>query len=110
MSGVGKTYAMVDEGLRRASRGTDVVIGVIDDDRPGWKGRVIPLEHVALTAGAGGERELDVDRILERHPDVVLVDDIGHQLDDGHGRWEAADQLLAAGIDVIGTLDIGDLA
>ena len=109
--GVGKTHAMVEEGLRRADRGTDVVIGVLDiDSRPAWKGRVIPLERIATTDGVGGEPELDVGLILRRQPRVVLIDELGHRVSPDHARWESVDRILASGIDVISTFDIGDLA
>jgi two-component system sensor histidine kinase KdpD len=111
MPGVGKTHAMVEEGLRRACRGTDVVIGIIDTTgHPGWVGREIPLERLPTTFCPDGNSELDADAVIDRRPRVVLVDDVGHQCEDGHGRWESVDRILDAGIDVICTLDIGDLA
>ena len=111
MPGVGKTHAMVEEGLRRACRGTDVVIGVIDTaGHPGWAGREVPLERLPTTFCPDGNGDFDVDTVIGRRPRVVLVDDVGHHREDGHSRWESVDRILDAGIDVICTLDIGDLA
>lgn len=109
MPGVGTTHAMIDEGLRRASRGTDVVIGVIDlAGRAERAEAPIGLERAGPATTAGPDH-LDVAAVIARHPRVVLLDDVGRR-DDGRPRWEAADRILAAGIDVVATLDIGDIA
>ena len=47
--------------------------------------------------------------VLQRHPQVVLVDDLAHRVNDQHGRWNAVEDLLAAGIDVITTVNISNL-
>src|SRR6202035_6135372 len=78
--GVGKTFGMLSEAIRRRSRGEDVVIGVVESH--GRKGveelmsqlAVIPrkkLEYKGTTF-----EEMDVDAIISRHPEVVLVDEL----------------------------------
>lgn len=107
--GVGKTWAMLDEGRRRLSRGTDVVLAAIDEDRCQTARHADGLPRVA--PGRGGA--LDVAALLERRPAVVLVDDLGALNPPGAARahrWQDAEALLDAGIDVVGTLDIGQLA
>lgn len=80
--GVGKTYAMLNEAQRRSERGTDVVIGVLEDHgRRQTRARatgleVIPrkeVDHRGTTL-----TELDVDAVLARAPDVVLIDELAH--------------------------------
>jgi two-component system sensor histidine kinase KdpD len=93
--GVGKTYAMVDEGRRRADRGATVVASYVDNvARSGIANLLTGLERVPL----------EVASLVRRRPDVVLVDDIG-----GDRRWTKLDQLLEAGIDVVATVDVSNL-
>ena len=114
--GVGKTYKMLGEGVRRHARGTDVVVGVVETH-----GRIntasqigdleiIPLEDVEYRGTV--LKEMDVDAILRRHPTVVLVDEYAHTNAPGsrnEKRWQDVEELLAAGIDVIATLNIQHL-
>jgi two-component system, OmpR family, sensor histidine kinase KdpD len=114
--GVGKTYAMLDEGWRRGSRGTDVVVGlVVPHGRPKTIAQIRELEVIPPRRieyrGALWE-ELDVDAVLARRPAVVLVDELAHTNVPGAGnekRWEDVEQLLVAGIDVITTVNIQHL-
>jgi two-component system sensor histidine kinase KdpD len=114
--GVGKTYRMLDEGNRRLARGTDVVIGLVETHgRQNTAERigalpVIPRKKISYR-GAEFE-ELDVDAVLARKPEVVLVDELAHSNIPGSGyakRWQAIEALLAAGIDVISTVNIQHL-
>ena len=114
--GVGKTYAMLDEGRRRASRGTDVVAALVDSHgRPPVETLLAGLEtvpplEVSDTRGSGCE--LDVPATVRRAPDVALVDDLAHANATGAHRakrWQDVQDLLDAGIDVITTLDIEHL-
>lgn len=114
--GVGKTYAMLDEGRRRASRGTDVVAALVDSHgRPPVEALLIELESVPPTPVRGGgreQRELDIEATLARAPEVALVDDLAHANASGarrEKRWQDVRDLLDAGIDVITTLDIESL-
>jgi len=99
--GVGKTVAMLDEGHRRRSRGTDVVVAYADTrGRPRTAEHLAGLEPVAPTAAA----------IVERRPQVALIDDLGTCPVPGAMRnWELAEEVLAAGIDVVGTVDIASV-
>ncbi len=114
--GVGKTFAMLNEGRRRHERGTDVVIGVVEThgrsntaaqigDLPVVARRTV--EHRGATLS-----EMDLDAVLARHPEVVLVDEFAHTNAPGgrhDKRWQDVEELLAKGIDVIATLNIQHL-
>jgi two-component system sensor histidine kinase KdpD len=114
--GVGKTYKMLEEGQRRSSRGTDVVVGYVEDHgRPRTAELVAGLEvlpRLALTHRGATFTEMDLDAILKRAPDVVLVDEYAHTNVPGtrhEKRWQDVDEILAAGIDVITTVNIQHL-
>ncbi len=112
--GVGKTYAMLDEGLRRHARGADVVIGVVDhQDRAPIECRAAKFESVTahLDSGGVGSDEVAVDAIIARRPSVVLVDDMAHLVngDNEHGRWRDIERIRDAGIDVITTVNVESL-
>ncbi len=114
--GVGKTYAMLDEGWRRHERGTDVVIGYVETHRrPKTEALIRDLEVVPRRTveyrGTAFE-EMDVDAVIARKPAVVLVDELAHTNVPGskhEKRWEDVDDLLDAGIDVITTVNIQHL-
>lgn len=114
--GVGKTYAMLDEALRRRSRGTDVVVGLVETHgRAATAAKVGDLEVVPRRAvrHRGVElTELDVDAVLARRPDVALVDELAHTNAPAsrHAkRWQDVHDLLAAGVDVVTTVDVHHL-
>ena len=114
--GVGKTFAMLGEGRRRAERGTDVVVGFVETHgRPMTAAQVGALEVMPRTRieyrGTTFE-EMDVDAIIARRPDVALVDELAHSNVPGsrhEKRWEDVEALLDAGITVISTLNIQHL-
>ncbi len=114
--GVGKTFAMLDEGLRRRSRGADVVVGIVETHgRENTEARIADLEVLPRQSmehrGARLE-ELDIDALLARHPDVALVDELAHTNVEGsrnQKRWADIEELLDAGIDVISTVNIQHL-
>jgi two-component system sensor histidine kinase KdpD len=114
--GVGKTYAMLAEGRRRADRGTDVVIGFVEcHGRRRTEGQMTALAAVPRLTRAyrGAEfRELDLDALLARRPDVALVDELAHTNVPGgrnEKRWQDIEELLAAGISVITTVNVQHL-
>jgi two-component system sensor histidine kinase KdpD len=111
--GVGKTYSMLSEAIRRKSRGEDVVIGIIETHgRKAVKELVNQLEQVTrkqIDYKGTLFEEMDVDAILARQPQVVLVDELAHTNVPGskhRKRYEDVQELLAAKIDVLSTLNI----
>lgn len=114
--GAGKTYAMLHEGKRRKARGTDVVVGLVEThNRPltldALEGLEIVPRRRILYQGIEVE-EMDVDAILARKPAVALVDELAHTNVPGsrnEKRWQDVQELLAAGITVISTLNIQHL-
>jgi two-component system sensor histidine kinase KdpD len=111
--GVGKTYNMLSEGIRRRSRGEDVVIGFVETHgRKGVEELVPEIETVprrSIEYKGTIFDEMDVDAIIARHPAVVLVDELAHTNIPGsthRKRYEDVQQILGAGIDVLSTLNI----
>jgi two-component system sensor histidine kinase KdpD len=114
--GVGKTVAMLQEGHRRADRGTDVVVGLVETHGRSWTAALLEgLEVVprrTLIHRGSTFTELDVDAVLARAPEVVLVDELAHTNVPGSAhakRWQDVEDLLAAGITVLSTLNIQHL-
>ncbi|MEU4585870.1 universal stress protein [Kitasatospora aureofaciens] len=114
--GVGKTYDMLAEGQRRASRGTDVVVAFMEDyGRPLTRRMAEGLETVArrtMTYRGCTFTEMDLDAVLARRPRVALVDELAHTNVPGcrhEKRWQDVEELLEAGIDVISTVNIQHL-
>ena len=115
-AGVGKTFAMLNEGHRRRARGTDVVIGFVETHgRPLTAEQVGDLEMVPrqrMTHRGADFEEMDVDAILARAPEVALVDELAHTNVPGsrnEKRWQDVEEILDAGIDVISTVNIQHL-
>jgi two-component system sensor histidine kinase KdpD len=115
--GVGKTYAMLSEGRRRLERGTDVVVGFVEAHRrPHTEELLAGFETVRRkSVEYRGTRfeEMDLDAVLERHPRVALIDELAHTNVPGSGRhdkrWEDVLEVLAAGIDVVSTVNVQHL-
>jgi two-component system sensor histidine kinase KdpD len=114
--GVGKTFAMLNEGRRALERGRDVVVGLVETHNRTLTGEAIgDLEvlprRTIVYRGASFE-EMDVDAILARRPERVLVDELAHTNVPGarnEKRWQDVEELLEAGIDVTSTLNIQHL-
>jgi two-component system, OmpR family, sensor histidine kinase KdpD len=115
-AGVGKTYAMLGEGHRRAERGTDVVVGFVEthgrqhtaDLLAGLE--VVPRARIPYRGSVF--EEMDLDAVLARRPAVALVDELAHTNIPGSRngkRWQDVQELLDAGIDVISTVNIQHL-
>jgi two-component system sensor histidine kinase KdpD len=111
--GVGKTFGMLSEAIRRKNRGEDVVIGVVETHgRKGVEELISTVEAVPrkkIEYKGTVFEEMDVDAILARHPQVVLVDELAHTNIPGskhRKRYEDVQELLAAKIDVVSTLNI----
>lgn len=115
-AGVGKTYDMLNEGWRRAERGTDVVVGYVETHgRIQTVAQVRDLEVVPRrSVDYRGQifEEMDLDAVLARLPQVVLVDELAHTNVPGsrHAkRWQDVEELLDAGLTVITTVNIQHL-
>jgi two-component system sensor histidine kinase KdpD len=114
--GVGKTYAMLDEGHRRRARGTDVVVGLVETHgRAKTRAMIGDLEVIPRTTyryrGASFE-EMDLDAIIARHPQVVLVDELAHTNVPGSRndkRWQDVKELIDAGITVLSNINVQHL-
>lgn len=114
--GVGKTYSMLSEAIRRRSRGEDVVIGVIEyHGRAPIMALAAQLEKVPLRTieyrGTHFE-EMDVAAVVARRAAVVLVDELAHSNIPGSlhpKRYEDVQEILAAGSDVLTTLNVQHL-
>lgn len=114
--GVGKTYSMLGEAHRRMERGTDVVAAVIETHaRRKTAQQLAGIEVIPPTyIEHEGTRhpELDVDAVLTRRPQVVLVDDLAHANTPGSRnahRWQDVEVFLNAGITVITTVNVQHL-
>lgn len=114
--GAGTTCALFSEGHRRAEHGTDVVVAIAETHgRPHTQALLAGLEIIppARVPYQGTTfEEIDLGAVLARMPAVALVDDLAHRNVPGAGharRWQDAGDLLAAGIDVISTVSIGQL-
>ncbi|MFF3991246.1 ATP-binding protein [Streptomyces sp. NPDC001797] len=114
--GVGKTYAMLSEAHRRIERGTDCVVAFVEHhDRPRTEVMLHGLEEIPrreLEYRGAVFTEMDVDAVLARRPQVALVDELPHTNIPGSRnakRWQDVQELLAAGIDVVSTVNIQHL-
>ena len=114
--GVGKTYEMLTDAAARRDAGRDVVIGIVEthgrrETEAKVQGfEVIPRNPVDYRGHLLGE--MDIDAILARQPDLVLVDELAHTNAPGSRhdkRYQDVEELLEAGIDVYSTLNIQHL-
>lgn len=115
-AGTGKTFAMLDEARRRKSRGQDVIVGFVDPHgRKDTQEHLEGLEQIPpRIAEINGKRfhGIDVEAIIARHPQLVLVDELQHTNPPGSPRaqtWQDVEMLLEAGINVLSTLDVQHL-
>lgn len=115
-AGVGKTYAMLNEGHRRKGRGTDVVVGYVETHgRLQTQAQLGDLEVIPrkkVTYRGVTLDEMDTEAILARHPPVALVDELAHTNVPGSKhlkRYQDVEELLDAGINVVTTLNIQHL-
>ena len=114
--GVGKTFAMLGEGRRRLERDQDVVVAVVETHGRPQTARVLDgLEVVPrrrVTHRGAVLEEMDVDAVLARAPRFALVDELAHTNAPGSRhpkRWQDVEELLAAGIHVITTVNVQHL-
>jgi two-component system sensor histidine kinase KdpD len=108
-SGVGKSFRMLDEGRRRRERGQDVVVGAVQPNNdPETQGLLDKMEVIPLKL-IGGAPAMDVEAILRRHPLVCIVDGLAYDNPAGspnEKRWQDVEQLRAAGISIIGSVNL----
>lgn len=111
--GVGKTYSMLSEAIRRKERGEDIIVGVVETHgRPrtaelAEKMEVMPRRQIEYRGVAFDE--MDLDAILARKPQIVLVDELAHTNIEGSRnakRWQDVQDLLDAKIDVLSTINV----
>ena len=113
-AGVGKTYQMMEDARTLKSRGVDVVIGYADArDRKDMAEGMEIIQPARLGFRISGAEEIDVNAILSRNPDTCVVDDLAHSNAPGSPRlkrWEDVHVLLDAGINVLTTMNVQNLA
>jgi two-component system, OmpR family, sensor histidine kinase KdpD len=111
--GVGKTYRMLEDGRVRAQSGERVVIGWLErHGRAATREQALQIELVpsrTVTYHGVEFEELDVPGVLERRPDLVLVDELAHTSPEGRKRYEDVEELLDAGLDVMTTVNVANL-
>ena len=114
--GVGKTYEMLQTARAKLKDGADVVAAVVEthgrkETQALLDGiEVIPKRQIAYKGRALDE--MDIDAVIARHPQIALVDELAHTNAPGsrnHKRWQDVEELTAAGIDVISTVNIQHL-
>jgi len=114
--GVGKTYEMLLAGRKRRDEGVDVVIGVVEThgraETEALVGGLTCIPPKSIDYRGRTLSEMDIDGILARKPQLVLVDELAHTNAEGsrHAkRYQDVEELLAQGIDVYSTLNIQHL-
>src|SRR5229473_1864841 len=115
-AGAGKTYTMLNEGHRRESRGTDVVVGYVETHgRLQTQAQLGDLEVIPrkkVTYRGVTLEEMHTEAIIVRHPKVTLIDELAHTNVPGSRhvkRYQDVEEILDAGIDVVTTLNIQHL-
>ena len=115
--GVGKTYTMLETAAELYSQGVDVVVGIVEThgrEETEALAAALPVIPTASIAYRGATlRELDLDAVLARRPEVVLVDELAHTNAPGSRhlkRYQDVEELLEAGIDVYTTLNVQHVA
>jgi two-component system sensor histidine kinase KdpD len=115
-AGVGKTYRMLEEGHAEQEAGRDVVIGLLETHRRADTARlaeglpVVPRRRVTYRDTT--LEEMDLPGVLARAPELCLIDELAHTNAPGtehHKRYEDIEDVLAAGIDVLSTLNVQHL-
>ncbi|XAS67042.1 ATP-binding protein [Micrococcaceae bacterium Sec5.7] len=115
--GVGKTFDMLEEAHRLLSVGEDVVVGfAMHHGRPETRALLAGLAIIPpkiLSHRGSDVEEMDIDAVLSRRPATAVVDEFAHSNVPGSRnlkRWQDIEELLAAGIHVLSTVDIQHLA
>lgn len=115
-AGVGKTYAMLNAARKLVAEGKQVLVGIVEthgraDTQSALDGlELLPLKQI--TYRDKSLAEFDIDAALERHPPLILIDELAHSNAPGSRhpkRWQDVEELLDAGIDVFTTLNVQHL-
>ena len=111
-SGVGKSFRMFDEARRRKERGQDVVVGALQPQVPPEIAPILSSLEIVPTIDLEGVPVIDVPAILRRHPQVCLVDGLAYDnpWNGNAHRWQDVEELLANGINVIGSVNLQHIA
>src|ERR1700730_8303963 len=111
--GAGKTYAMLHDAHQLVAHGHDVAVGYVETyNRPGTVDLLAGLEvipRVEIPYRGTVLEEMDLDAVLKRSPEIALVDELAHTNVPGlrnAKRWQDVEELRAAGIDVITTVNV----
>jgi two-component system sensor histidine kinase KdpD len=111
--GVGKTFAMLEEGRRLAESGKDVVVALVETHGRAATAALVEglevLPRKAVVHRGVPLDEMDLDSVLRRHPEVAIVDELAHTNAPGSARgkrWQDVDAILDAGIDVLSTVNV----
>ncbi len=107
--GVGKSFRMLDEGRRRCERGEDVVVGAVQPDPSSEVEALLRCLEVIPFRFVGDVPAIDIEGILQRCPQVCLVDGLAYDNPPGSPnpkRWQDVDQLLAAGVSVVASVNL----
>jgi two-component system sensor histidine kinase KdpD len=111
--GVGKTYVMLQEARRRIQQGTDVVVGLLEThgrrDTANQRDDLEVVPPLEVLYRGATVREMDTEQVIARRPQVALVDELAHTNVRGsrrEKRYEDVQDLLAAGISVVSTLNV----
>jgi two-component system sensor histidine kinase KdpD len=112
-SGVGKSFRLCDEGRRRHERGEDVVVGALQPEMAADVARAIRGLEIIPTVDVDGVPVLDVPALLERRPQVCLVDGLAYDHPPGTRhlrRFQDVEELLESGISVITSINLEYIA
>src|SRR5262249_37753744 len=107
-SGVGKSFRMFDEARRRKERGQDVIVGAVQSDVPPEIQALLTSLEIVHTRKVRGVPVIDVRSILRRHPQVSVIDGLAYDNPRGRHphRWQDVEDLLAAGINVLASVNL----
>jgi two-component system, OmpR family, sensor histidine kinase KdpD len=108
-SGVGKSFRMFGEGRRRKERGQDVVVGALQPKLPAELEPLLSSLEIIPTLDVKGVPVIDVETILQRRPQICLVDGLAYDNPKGSRnphRWQDVEELLGAGITIVCSVNL----
>jgi two-component system sensor histidine kinase KdpD len=111
-SGVGKSFRMFDEARRRKERGQDVVVGAVQPHVPPEIEAILSSLEIVPNIDVEGVPVIDVPAVLRRHPQVCVVDGLAYDnpWSQNAYRWQDVEELLAHGINVVGSVNLQHIA